>query len=76
MPKQQTTFIIDKKEQLGEHEDDKPPPDLCVLPISRSSGMVSRIISNVVYNQAKQSLSTIDSLYRKFGGTFGIQELY
>lgn len=71
-----STFVIDKKEMIGEQDDDKPPPNLCALPVCRSVRMVSRLISYAVHNQASEVLSSCDSLYRKFSGTFGIQELY
>lgn len=76
MPKPQTEYIVDKKEMVGEQDDDKPPPNLCVLPVSRPTRVVFGIIKNVIYDKEEQNFSSIDSIYRKFGGPFGIQEFY
>jgi hypothetical protein len=74
MPK--IEYVVNKKEMVGEQEDDKPPPNLCVLPRYRTTRMVFGIIKNIVCDSEKQDFSSINSLYRKFGGTFGIQEFY
>jgi len=76
MPKPQSEYIASRKEMLGEQDDDKPPPNLCVLPRYRITRVVFGIIKNVICDSEKQDFSSIDSLYRKFGGTFGIQEFY
>jgi hypothetical protein len=76
MDETKSNFVIDKKEIIGDHDDDKPPPNLCALSVCGSVRMVSRLISYAVHNQATETLSSIDSLYRKSGGTFGIQEFY
>lgn len=71
-----TDSITVVQKDIGEYDDDKPPPDL--RPVSRGWAirMVSGFISYVVDNQTKQTISSIDSLYRKFSGTFGIQDIY
>ena len=65
-----------KQDVLGGLEDDKPPPDLPVLHKRGCIRMVSGYVQNYIHDTEKQSNSSIDSVHRKFCGTFGFQEFY
>lgn len=68
-------ILPNTKEMVGGQDDDKPP-NIYTLFTGWSSRMVSGFISYTINNSTQQDLSSIDSLYRKSCGTFGIQELY